>query len=161
MPVDLAFVNDLLASVQGVADPFVLAAILCISTALVGGFGVPGLLVPLSFSSGLLLDSVIGAPVVLLGLVLGSQGLFLAARRGATSRRFAGSRFAGYAAALERRSGRYGPLYAAGLRVVGTPHVVVTFGSAVAGLRQRDFALATLIGSAPAVALAAAAGAAI
>jgi uncharacterized membrane protein YdjX (TVP38/TMEM64 family) len=56
---------------------------------------------------------------------------------------------------------RRGFFYVAGLRVVGVPHILVTAASALSPMRSRSFALATLLGFLPAVALASMAGSAV
>ncbi len=148
---------DMLASFGGLVDSkLALAGLLLVVTASAVSLCVPGLLMPISFSAGLLMDSWLAVPVVTLGAVLGSHGLFLAARRGFSKpieRRFAGR--------LERfgpHLGRYGLFYVAGLRVVGTPHALVTLASAAGPLRHGRFALATLLGFLPSIAVATGAG---
>jgi len=137
-------------------NQFMVAAMVLLITTSVIGLCVPGLLMPISFSAGLLMESWLAVPVVAAGAVLGSQGLFFAARRGMGEKlkqRLAG-RMARYTPHLER----YGIFYVAGLRVVGTPHALVTFASAASPLRHDRFALASLLGFFPAIAIAAGAG---
>ena len=153
-------VSWLMGQLAGVAivldSPVALAAVLLLLTTGAIGLCVPGLLMPISFSAGVLLDSWLAVPVVALGAVLGSLGLFLAARYGmapAFERRLAGrmERFAPHL-------GRYGFGYVVLLRMIGTPHVLVTLASAASPLRPGRFALATLIGFLPSIALSAGAG---
>lgn len=136
-------------------DMMVAAMLLLVTTGVIG-LCVPGLLIPISFSAGLLMESWLAVPVVAAGAVLGSQGLFLAARHGmggALERRL-GGRMERFGPHLER----YGMAYVAVLRVLGTPHALVTLASAASPLRQGRFALATLIGFLPSIALGAGAG---
>jgi uncharacterized membrane protein YdjX (TVP38/TMEM64 family) len=125
-------------------------------TAGVIGLCIPGMLLPISFSAGILMDHWLAVPVVALGAVLGSHALFLVARYGMGDRlhaRLAG-RMERFAPGLER----HGLAYVAVLRVIGTPHFLVTLASAAAPLTQRRFAIATLLGFLPAIALSAGAG---
>ncbi len=137
-------------------NELMVAAMLLVVTTSVIGLCVPGLLMPISFSAGLLLESWLAVPVVMAGAVLGSQGLFLAMRRGmgrSLAKRLA-SRIERFTPHLER----YGILYVAGLRVVGTPHALVTLASAAGPLRHGHFALASLLGFLPAIVISAGAG---
>jgi len=152
----------LLGSVTSAAAMFdnqiVLAIFLFAATTGVIGMCIPGMLLPLSFSAGMLLDNWLAVPVVALGAVAGSHLLFLAARYGmgdALEARLAG-RMERFAPHLER----HGFAYVALLRVIGTPHFLVTLASAAGPLNQRSFALATLLGFLPAIALTAGAGSA-
>jgi uncharacterized membrane protein YdjX (TVP38/TMEM64 family) len=133
-------------------------ALLTLTAALVG-FGVPGVLVPLSFSSGALLGGWLGMLVVIAGAVLGSHALFLATRRwlGVWVRRRWGARLDRFDHAVGKR----GFYYLLGLRLTGVPHVLVTASSALSAIRARSFALATLLGFLPAITLAAMAGSAV
>jgi uncharacterized membrane protein YdjX (TVP38/TMEM64 family) len=157
---DLAsFHTEQLAGVAGVLDSELLvAAMLLVVTTGVIGLCVPGLLMPLSFSAGLLMESWLAVPVVAAGAVLGSQGLFLAARRGMGKRlqQKLASRLANYSPHMNR----YGIAYVAGLRVVGTPHALVTLASAASPLRHGRFALASLLGFLPSIIISAGAGSA-
>ncbi len=151
---------EALAGIGSVIDSEpVIAGLVLVITAGAIGLCVPGLLVPISFSAGLLLDGWLAIAVVASGAVMGSHGLFLAARHGlggAIERRLAGrlERFAPHLA-------NYGFFYVAGLRMVGTPHALVTLASAASPLGHRSFALATLLGFLPAIALSAGAASAI
>ncbi len=152
-----SMIADQLAVVAAMLDSELLvAAMLLVVTTGVIGMCLPGLLMPISFSAGLLMESWLAVPVVAAGAVLGSQGLFLAARRGMGKRlqqRLAG-RLATYAPHLDR----YGVAYVAGLRVIGTPHALVTLASAASPLRHGRFALASLLGFLPAIAISAGVG---
>jgi len=128
-------------------------------TATLVAMGVPGVLVPISFSSGALLGGWTGSAVVIAGAVIGSHALFVATRRwlAARVRRRWGPRLARFDGEMAGR----GFFYLLGLRLVGAPHMLVTASSALSAIRQRHFALATTLGFLPAIALAAMAGSAI
>ena len=133
-------------------------AFVTLTAALVGS-GVPGVIVPLSFSSGALLGGWIGMLAVVAGAVLGSHALFVVTRRwlGARMRKRWGERLERFDRAISRR----GFVYLLGLRLTGVPHLLVTGASALSAIRPRSFALATLLGFLPAIALAAMAGSAV
>ena len=118
--------------------------------------GVPGVLVPLSFSSGALLGGWLGMAVVVAGALLGSHAFFMATRRWLAShvRTRWGERLHRFDGEIRRR----GFLYVTGLRLAGVPHFLVTAASALSPIRPRSFALATLLGFLPAIALSAMAG---
>jgi len=146
-----------LASLVG-SDVLLGLALLTLTAALVGS-GVPGVLLPLSFSSGALLGGWLGMLVVIAGAVIGSHALFLATRRwlGARVRRRWGAKLERFDHAVGKR----GFFYLLGLRLIGVPHVLVTASSALSAIRARSFALATLLGFLPAIALSAMAGSVI
>jgi uncharacterized membrane protein YdjX (TVP38/TMEM64 family) len=128
-------------------------------TATLIAFGTPGVLVPISFSSGALLGGWLGMACVIAGAVLGSQAFFAATRRwlAARMRRRWGERLRHFDEAISKR----GFYYLLGLRLIGVPHLLVTAASAVSAIPARRFALATLLGFLPAIALAAMAGSAV
>lgn len=128
-------------------------------TATITAFGVPGALMPISFSSGALLGGWEGVLVVIAGAVIGSHALFLVTRRwmAARVRRRWGARLERFDRDISRR----GFYYLLGLRLLGTPHMLVTGASALSAVRPRRFALATLLGFLPAITLASMAGSAI
>ena len=146
-----------LASLVG-SDVLLGLALLTLTAALVGS-GVPGVLLPLSFSSGALLGGWLGMLVVIAGAVIGSHALFLATRSwlGARVRRRWGAKLERFDHAVGKR----GFFYLLGLRLIGVPHVLVTASSALSAIRARSFALATLLGFLPAIALSAMAGSVI
>jgi uncharacterized membrane protein YdjX (TVP38/TMEM64 family) len=117
---------------------------------------VPGMIVPLSVSSGALLGGWQGILVVSAGAVLGSQALFLVTRHLAQHR--VRKRFGGRIAHFEKHFGRRGFFYIVGLRLVGAPHFLVTAGCALSPVRTRSFAAATLIGILPVISLTSVAG---
>ncbi len=133
-------------------------ALLTVTATLIA-LGVPGVLVPLSFSSGALLGGWLGMLVVIAGALIGSHAFFVATRRwlAAHVRTRWGDRLDNF----DREIGRRGLLYVTGLRLAGVPHFLVTAASALSPMRTRSFALATLLGFLPAVALAAMAGSAV
>lgn len=128
-------------------------------TATLIALGVPGVIVPISFSSGALLGGWLGVLVVIAGAVIGSHALFAVTRRwlAARVRRRWGARLERFDGELAKR----GFFYLLGLRLVGAPHMLVTASSALSAIRQRSFALATLLGFLPAITLAAMAGSAL
>ena len=128
-------------------------------TAMLVALGVPGVLVPISFSSGALLGGWLGMLCVVLGAVLGSQVFFVATRRwlAARVRRRWGARLDPIDRAISKR----GFYYLLGLRLTGVPHLLVSAASALSAIRARNFALATLLGFLPAIALSAMAGSAV
>jgi uncharacterized membrane protein YdjX (TVP38/TMEM64 family) len=145
------------ASLAG-SELWLALALLTLTTTLVAT-GVPGVLVPISFSSGALLGGWFGMLVVIAGAVLGSQLLFVATRRwlGGRVRRRWGERLERFDRDLEKR----GFYYLFGLRLFGAPHVLVTASCALSAIRARSFVLATLLGFLPAITLAAMAGSAV
>lgn len=142
-----------------VANELLLALALLTLTAILVAIGVPGVLLPLSFSSGALLGGWSGMLVVIGGAVLGSQVLFVVTRRWPAQRlkQRWGTRLARFDRTMEQR----GFLYLLGLRLVGAPHLLVTASSALSSIRARSFVLATLLGFLPAIGLAAMAGSAV
>ena len=128
-------------------------------TATLVAFGVPGVLVPISFSSGALLGGWFGVLVVIAGAMLGSQVLFVATRRWLSER--LRRRWEGRLARFDRQIEQRGFYYLLGLRLAGAPHVLVTASSALSRIRARSFVLATLLGFLPAITLAAMAGSAV
>ena len=145
------------ASLAG-SELWLALALLTLTTTLVAT-GVPGVLVPISFSSGALLGGWFGMLVVIAGAVLGSQALFVVTRRwlAARVRRRWGERIARFDRNMEQR----GFYYLLGLRLVGTPHLLLTTSSALSAIPARSFLLATLFGLLPAITLAAMAGSAV
>lgn len=138
---------------------WLLGLLLFALTVTVMGFGVPGVLLPISFSSGALLGEWEGMTVVGVGALLGSQAFFVVARRwlGGRIRR----RWAERLRRFDHEIARRGFFYLLGLRLVGVPHLALTAASALSPIRAHSFALATLIGFLPAIGLAAMAGAAV
>ncbi len=140
------------------SSELVLAAVLMSLTATLVALGAPGVLVPLSFSSGALLGGWIGMLAVIAGAVLGSQLLFVAMRRWLAER--VRRRWGARTARFDRLLAERGFVCLLGLRLVGAPHALVTASCALSPIRGRSFMLATLLGLLPAIALAALAGSA-
>lgn len=134
------------------------AAILGI-TASIYASGIPGALLPISFSSGALLGGALGMATVAAGALIGALVLYALLVRGsqATLRR----KYRDRLKRLDDLATRGGILPIIGLRLVGVPHVAVTALCALAGVGPRRYALATTIGLFPAIALSATAGAAL
>jgi uncharacterized membrane protein YdjX (TVP38/TMEM64 family) len=141
------------------ASEWLLGLAVLMLTATLVALGVPGVLVPISFSSGALLGGWLGMLVVVAGAVLGSHAFFVVTRRwlGVWVRRRWGARIEQFDHHVSRR----GFAYLLGLRVAGVPHVLVTAASALSAIRARSFVLATLLGFLPAIALASMAGSAV
>lgn len=157
MPIEqlLAGIENVLAF-DGVLLTAVLVAVLWLATTSLVAAGVPGVIIPATLATEALAGPVAATATISMGALGGSMLLFLAARRWG-SPAFA-SRFGSRLEAFERRFAAHGSWYVIGLRMIGTPHVLVTVGSAMTPMRAPAFALATLIGSLPAIALAAMAG---
>jgi uncharacterized membrane protein YdjX (TVP38/TMEM64 family) len=138
---------------------WLLGLLLFTLTVTVMSLGVPGVLVPISFSSGALLGGWEGMAVVGIGALLGSQVFFTVTRRwlGGRIRRRWDARLRRFDGEIARR----GFFYLLGLRLLGVPHLALTAASALSPIRARSFALATLLGFLPAIGLAAMAGSAI
>ena len=136
-----------------------LAAAVLGLTASIYASGIPGALLPISFSSGALLGGALGMAAVTVGALLGALVLYALMERGsqATLRRKYGARLK----RLDDLASRGGILPIIGLRLVGVPHVAVTALCAIAAVGVRRYALATIVGVFPAIALSALAGAAL
>lgn len=128
-------------------------------TASIYASGVPGALLPLSFSSGALLGWTLGLAAVGAGAMIGSLLLYRLLERsshGALRRRYGDQ-----LKRLDALAARGGVLPLIGLRLAGVPHLAVTAFCALASVGPRRYALATFVGVLPAIALSAIAGAAI
>lgn len=136
-----------------------LAAAILGLTASIYASGIPGALLPISFSSGALLGGALGMATVAAGALAGSLVLYALFARGsqATLRHKYGERLK----RLNDLAARGGILPIVGLRLAGVPHVAVTALCALAAIGPRRYALATIIGLFPAIALSATAGAAL
>jgi uncharacterized membrane protein YdjX (TVP38/TMEM64 family) len=139
-------------------EPLLALALLSLTAVLVG-LGVPGVLLPISFSSGALLGGWMGMLVVIAGAVLGSQALFAVTRSWLADR--ARRRWGARLSRLDRNVTTRGFYYLLALRLVGAPHMLVTTTCALSAIRARSFVLATLLGLMPAVTAAAMAGSAV
>ncbi|MCT2558906.1 VTT domain-containing protein [Tsuneonella sp. YG55] len=119
--------------------------------------GVPGTLLPISFSSGALLGGALGILAVGLGAVIGSLVLYGVLERG--SRTALRTRYGHHLAKLDGWAQRGGILPLVALRLAGLPHLAVTAACALAAVGARRYVLATAVGVLPAVALSSIAGA--
>jgi uncharacterized membrane protein YdjX (TVP38/TMEM64 family) len=115
---------------------------------------IPGVLLPMSLTGGLLLGPWLAVLTVTTGAVTGSLFLFALTRRFGAER--IRRRFGSRLAPLEARLNRFGPGAVIALRVVGAPGPLITAGAALTSMQRTPFALATLAGLLPGVALAAA-----
>lgn len=136
-----------------------LAAAILGLTASIYASGIPGALLPISFSSGALLGAALGIAAVAAGALAGSLVLYALFERGSqvSLRHKYGERLE----RLDDLASRGGILPIIGLRVAGVPHVLVTALCALASVGLRRYALATIAGVLPAIALSATAGAAL
>lgn len=114
-------------------------------------FGLPGMVIPLSVLSSPALGPLASAIVIVAGLTVGSQVMFLFVRRVGRERirSLGGARFENLVLECDKR----GMFYSVGLRALGTPHVLVTGASAVTSMSPLTFAIATVAGFAPVVVL--------
>lgn len=128
-------------------------------TASIYASGIPGALLPLSFTSGAMLGGVLGLIAVATGALLGSLVLYWLLERG--SRATLRLRFGAHLTKLDAVAARGGILPIIGLRLAGIPHLAVTALCALAMVGPRRYALATFIGVCPAISLTAFAGAAL
>ncbi len=115
---------------------------------------IPGVLIPMSLTSGMLLGPWLAVLVVALGALTGSLFLFEITRRFGTARLRA--RFGTRVDRCAERLARAGPMTVIVLRVIGAPGPLITAGAALTNMRRPVFALATLAGLLPSVVLAAA-----
>jgi uncharacterized membrane protein YdjX (TVP38/TMEM64 family) len=115
---------------------------------------IPGVIIPMSLTGGVLLGPWLAVLAVATGAVTGSLFLFGLARRFGASRLQA--KFGARLAAFEGRLTRYGPIAVVALRVAGAPGPLITAGAAATAMRLPTFALATLAGLLPSVVLASA-----
>ncbi len=157
MPIDhlIAAIEELVAFDGAMLTAALIATMWLLTTSLVAA-GVPGVLIPATLATEALAGPVAAMATVSAGAIGGSLLLFVLARRWgapAFARRF-GTRLQ----AFEQGFARRGIWYIAGLRLVGTPHMLVTVGSAMMPIRAPAFAGATLLGFLPSIALAAMAG---
>ena len=151
----IAAIENFLA-VDGALLTAMLVAALCLITTSLVAAGIPGVLIPATLATEALAVPVAASSTVTMGALGGSLMLFAAARRwGAPN---AAARFGSHLDSFGQRFADHGILYVIGLRLIGTPHVLVTVGSAMMPMRAPAFAVATFVGCLPAIALAAVAG---
>lgn len=114
---------------------------------------IPGVLLPISLTGGLLLGPWVAIVTVVTGAVTGSVMLLALTRRfGAERLR---QRFGNRLEPFQDRLTRFGPYAVAGLRVAGVPGPLITAGAAMTSMGRAPFALATFAGLLPGIALAA------
>ncbi|WP_344710839.1 VTT domain-containing protein [Sphingomonas humi] len=115
---------------------------------------IPGLLIPMSLTGGILLGPWLAVLTVTAGAMTGSLFLFSLTRRfGAERLR---QRFGSRLEPMERRLTQVGPYAVVALRIAGVPGPLITAGAAITTMGRTPFALATLAGLLPSVTLAAA-----
>jgi uncharacterized membrane protein YdjX (TVP38/TMEM64 family) len=130
------------------------AVLLFLLVTILTACSIPGLLIPMSMTGGLLLGPWLAVLTVTTGAMTGSLFLFALTRRfGAERLR---RRFGSRLEPLEERLRRLGPFAVVALRVAGVPGPLITAGAALTSMSRTPFALATLAGLLPSVALAAA-----
>ena len=154
----IAGIENFLA-VDGALLTAMLVAFLCLMTTSLVAAGIPGVLIPATLATEALAGPVAATATVSMGALGGSLVLFAAARRWGAPK--AAARFGSRLDSFGQRFADHGISYVIGLRLIGTPHVLVTVGSAMMPMRASAFAVATFVGCLPAIALAAAAGAAV
>lgn len=125
-------------------------------TAVVISLWIPGFLLPIAASSGALLDAWSGSAAVACGALAGSMVIFASARHVGQDRLPA--RLVDFLHRFEHRFRSHGAWCVLLLRLIGAPHFLVSAGSALMPVRARYFALATLAGMIPTIALAASVG---
>lgn len=115
---------------------------------------VPGIIIPMSLTAGMLLGPWLAVAAVALGALTGSLFLFGLTRRlgGERLRLRLGHRVKPF----EDRLNSYGPYAVVALRVAGAPGPLITAGAALTSMGWAVFAVATLAGLLPSVILAAA-----
>jgi len=128
-------------------------------TASIYASGIPGTLIPISFSSGALLGWALGLGAVAAGAIVGSLVLYRLLERG--SRKTLRSKYAHHLERIDGWVARGGVLPLIGLRLAGAPHLAVTALCAVAAVGPRRYAIATALGVFPAIALTSIAGSAV
>jgi uncharacterized membrane protein YdjX (TVP38/TMEM64 family) len=150
-------IEGVAAVTAALESDLIVAALVFLGTTMLILLCVPGVLVPMAVSSGSLLGGW-AVPVVALGALVGSQILFVGIRHvdGGRLRAKLGSRLVRF----EQRIARHGLWYVVVLRLIGAPHFLVTASSALLPVRPSSFAIASLAGFLPIIALAAAAGSA-
>lgn len=157
MPIDqlIAGIENIIAF-DGALLTAMLVAVLWFATTSLVAAGIPGVLIPATLATEALAGPVAATATISAGALGGSLLLFVAARRWGSP--VIASRLASRLQSFERRFEAHGMWYVVGLRLVGTPHVLVTVGSAMMPIRAPAFAAATLLGFLPSIALAAMAG---
>ena len=148
----------LLAGTLPFAEVWLAAAIVGV-TASAFASGIPGTLLPISFSSGALLGGWLAILVVALGATVGSLVLYLLFERGSQAALL--ERYADRLARAEQFTSKAGILPIIGARIIGIPHVMITAFCALGSLGRSKYVFSTFIGLLPAIVVSATAGAAI
>jgi uncharacterized membrane protein YdjX (TVP38/TMEM64 family) len=136
-----------------------LAAAILGLTASIYASGIPGTLLPISFSSGALLGEALGMAAVAAGALIGALVLYAIFERGPQAA--LRHKYRDRLKRLDSLSSRGGILPIIGLRLAGVPHVAVTAICALTAVGAGRHALTFIVGVFPAIALAATAGAAL
>ena len=147
----------LLAGTLPFAEVWLAAAIVGV-TASAFASGIPGTLLPISFSSGALLGGWLAILVVALGATVGSLVLYLLFERGSQAALL--ERYADRLARAEQFTSKAGIL-PIGARIIGIPHVIITALCALGSLGRSKYVFSTFMGVLPAIVVSATAGAAI
>ena len=157
MPLDqlISGIENFLAIDGALLTAVLVATLWLVTTSLVAA-GIPGVLIPATLATEALAGPVAATATVSMGALGGSLLLFAAARRWGAPK--VAARLGGRLESFGQRFADHGILYVIGLRLIGTPHVLVTVGSAMMPMRVPAFATATLLGCLPAIVLAAVAG---
>lgn len=126
-------------------------------TASVYASGIPGTLLPISFSSGALLGGALGMLTVGTGALVGATVLYVFLERGPRAR--LSKKYGHHLERLDNWASRGGIFPIIALRLAGLPHLAVTALCALASVGPRRYAVATAVGILPAIALSSIAGA--
>lgn len=148
-------IENFLAVDGALLTAILVASMWLVTTSLVAA-GIPGVLIPATLATEALAGPVAATATVSMSALGGSLLLFTAARRWGAPKITA--RFGSRLDSFGQRFAEHGILYVIGLRLVGTPHVLVTVGSSMTPMRAPAFAVATLLGCLPAILIAAVAG---
>jgi uncharacterized membrane protein YdjX (TVP38/TMEM64 family) len=157
MPMEqlLASFEHLLAFDGALLTAALIAALWLVTTSLVAA-GTPGVVIPATLAAEALAGPVAATATISMGALGGSLLLFVAARRWGSP--ILARHLSNRLESFERRFAVYGIWSIVGLRMIGTPHMVVTVGSAMMPIRAPAFAAATFLGFLPAIVMTALAG---
>ena len=149
-----AFQFELAALLPAIGGAVGGAVLLYLLVTMLTACSIPGMLIPMSMTGGLLLGPVLAVVTVATGALTGSLLMFAMTRRfGAERLRL---RFGDRLAPLEDRLARYGPYAVVVLRVIGAPGPLITAGASLTAMTRTSFGVATLAGLLPCVMLSAA-----
>jgi uncharacterized membrane protein YdjX (TVP38/TMEM64 family) len=151
-----AVINEILTMAPLLQHDFLVGIFLFAVTAILISLWIPGFIMPIAASSGALLDSWWGAAPVVVGSLVGSLVIFHTTRRFGRDR--IPERVATFMSKFEEQALSTGAWYVFMLRLIGTPHFLVSAGSALTPIKVRSFAIATVMGTLPAILMAAALG---